>query len=351
MRVLKISYIGCGRIFKKHLNAYNENKNFFDIEAICDIDKKKITKHNLPKKIKSFKSIDDLLNNSNSDLYVILTPSGFHYSHIIKVGNQKKNILVEKPMVMNFQECIKLDSFVKKNKINLFIVKQNRFNPAIMKLKEAISQKRFGKIFLATIRVRWKRDNAYFKLDKWRGTWKLDGGVLANQASHHIDLLTWLVGDVKSVFAKASKINKVTQASDTVAAVLKFKNGTTGIIETTTATEPENLEGSISILGEKGSVEIGGFAVSKIVNWKFKKKLNSDLKINDYSYLNKNVYGTGHVKLYKEIYKSLSGKKNEAIYYSESIKSVKLIDKIYASAELNKEININDNNFSKLLGK
>ena len=351
MKVLKISYIGCGRIFKKHLDAYNKNKNYFNIEAVCDLNIKKIYKYNLSKKIKVFDAIDKLLQNTDSDLYIILTPSGYHFDHIVKIGKIKKNILVEKPAVMNFSQSMRLSRFLKKKKVNLFVVKQNRFNPAIVQLKDSIKKNRFGKIFLVTIRVRWKRDDVYFKLDKWRGNWKLDGGVLANQASHHVDLLTWLFGDVKSVFAKGDKINKKTKASDTVAAILEFKNGTTGILETTTATQPDNLEGSISVLGEKGSVEIGGYAVSKIIHWKFNKKIKSDNKINKYSFLNNNVYGFGHIKLYEEIYKALHGKANLAIKFKESIKTIKLIDKLYASAELKRKIKINDKNYSKFLGK
>ena len=351
MKILNISYIGCGRIFKKHYDAYYKNRKYFNIDAVCDLKTDKIKKINLSKKIKVFNSIDKLLQNTNSDLYIILTPSGYHFNHITKVGRLKKNILIEKPAVMNFIQSIKLKNFVKKNKINLFVVKQNRFNPAIVKLKETINKKRFGKIFLITVRVRWKRDDTYFKLDKWRGSWKLDGGVLANQASHHIDLMTWLLGDVDSVYAKADKINKITKASDTVAAIIDFKNGATGILEATTAIQPENLEGSISVLGEKGSVEIGGFAVSKIIQWKFNKKDKSDKKINNYSFLNKNVYGFGHVKLYTEIYKALNRKKNNAVKYLDSMKTIKLIDKLYASSELNRKIKINDRNYSKNLGR
>jgi UDP-N-acetyl-2-amino-2-deoxyglucuronate dehydrogenase len=351
MKKIKVSFIGCGRIFKKHLSAIRANKSYFEIDAICDKNLKNIQKHNISKHIKIFKTINSLLKSSNSDIYVILTPSGFHYDHILQVGKFKKNILTEKPMVMNYDQCVELKKFLNKGKINLYVVKQNRFNPAIKKLKEAMVKKRFGKVFLATIRVRWKRDDSYFKLDNWRGSWKLDGGVLANQASHHIDLLVWLMGDVKSVYAKASRINKITKATDTVAAIIKFKNGATGIIETTTATEPSDLEGSISILGQKGSVEIGGFAASKVVTWKFAKTVKSDLWINNHSLNNKNVYGTGHIELYKEIYNSLTGKKNNAIKYSDSIRTIKLIDKIYAAAEKKIEIKFDDNILSKKLGR
>lgn len=348
---VKLSIIGCGRIFKKHFFAIQKLSNQFILESVCDTNKKNISKLNLPKRIKVFYSIQELLDNTNSDIYIILTPSGFHYKNIFQIGKKFKNIIVEKPLVLNFDQAKKVAKFAKKRKLNLIVVKQNRYNLAIQKLKQAINKKRFGKIFLGTIRLRWKRDESYFKLDKWRGTWRLDGGVLANQASHHVDLIHWLIGDISSVFTKTLKINKATKAVDTLISVLKFKNGAMGLIEATTATQPKDLEGSISILGTKGTVEIGGFAVSKVLTWKFVKKLPIDKKINQYSRLYKNVYGFGHLEFYKDIYCFFNKKKNTIIKYKEGIKSIQLIDKIYASAEKSREIFINDKEYSDKLGK
>jgi predicted dehydrogenase len=351
MKKLSVCIIGMGRIFQKHLDAINYYKKYFFIESVCDNNIKNLNKIKFKNKIKKFNNIDETCNKSRADIAVILTPSGYHYKHILKVSKFFKNIIVEKPMVMNFSDAKKIIKYFDYQKKNLFIVKQNRFNPAIIKLKDAIDKKRFGKIFLATIRLRWNRNNNYFLQDSWRGTWKLDGGVLANQASHHIDLLQWLVGDVKSVYAKTIKIVKSTNVPDTCVCVVKFKNGAIGSIETTTAAQPKNIEGSISILGTKGTVVIGGFAVSKIDVWDFNKKEKVDKNIKKFSSVNKNVYGFGHKEFYKNVYNFILKKKNSVTTYNDGAKSIKLIDKIYTSSELSKEIFINDKYFSKKLGK
>ena len=351
MKKIKLAIVGCGRIFNKHKIAIESLNKQFEIESVCDLKIDKRRKKFFSKKIQIFNSIDKLCKNSNASLVVILTPSGNHYNDILKLSNYFKNIVVEKPMVMNSRQANKIIDICKTKKISLFIVKQNRYNPAIKKLKEAIDQKRFGKIFLATIRVRWSRSDNYFLQDKWRGTWKKDGGVLANQASHHIDLLQWLMGDLKSVFAKTLKITKTTRASDTCLAILKFKNGALGSVEATTATRPSDLEGSISILGTKGSVVIGGYAVSKIDTWQFVKYRKQDKNIFRYSSNYKNVYGFGHIEFYKNVYNYLAKKKNSATTIKDAIKSIKIIDKIYSSAEKLKEIDFNDKNFSNKLGK
>jgi len=351
MKKIKLAIVGCGRIFDKHYVAINKLKKNYIIESVCDLNYKKITQKKINNKIEIFKSINDLCKNSKAELVVILTPSGFHYNHIIILAKFFKNIVVEKPMVMNSLQAAKIEKYCIKNKINMFIVKQNRFNPAIQKLKQAIDQNRFGKIFLSTIRLRWSRDNDYFLQDKWRGTWKNDGGVLANQASHHIDLLQWFMGDVKSIYAETLKINKKTKAADTCLAILKFKNGALGSVEATTATQPNDLEGSISILGENGSVVIGGFAVSRIDTWQFKKTKKQDQNILKHSSNPKNVYGFGHIEFYKNVYNFLFNKNNSATTFVDGIKSIKIIDKIYSSSEISKKVFLNDNNFSKKLGK
>ena len=351
MKKFSISIIGCGRIFSKHLTAIKKNTKFLKIEAVCEKNYNVFKSKNFKKNVKYFNNIKDLSDKTNSDLYVILTPSGDHYEHIVQISKKNRTILVEKPMVLDLRHIKKLSKLKKKKKLNIFVVKQNRYNPAIKKLKMAINQKRFGKIFLASLRVRWKRDKNYFNLDKWRGTWKKDGGVLANQASHHIDLLQWTVGNVKSVFSKKLIVNKHTKAPDTVIAVLKFNNGAIGVIEATTASQPKDIESSISILGNKGTAEIGGFAVSKIIHWDFINRLKTDKQINKFSSDYQNVYGFGHIEIYRELIKFFSNKPNTCINFSEGLSSIKLIDKIYASAELNKEVFMSDNNFSKLLGK
>ena len=199
---IKISFVGCGKIFKKHYSAIKRLKKFYTIEAVCDNQLTDFSKLNLNKNIKILNDIESLLKETNSDIYVILTPSGYHYKNILEISKKSKNIIVEKPLVINYQQGKKINSYANKKNLNLFVVKQNRYNPGIKLLKEAIVSGRFGKIFFASIRLRWKRDDIYFNSGRWRGSWKDDGGVLANQASHHLDLFIGLLVMLKVYFRK-----------------------------------------------------------------------------------------------------------------------------------------------------
>ena len=238
------------------------------------------------------------------------------------------------------------------NNVKLFVVKQNRFNLPVQKLKEAIDQNRFGKLTLGTIRVRWCRDQDYYDQDNWRGTWEHDGGVLTNQASHHIDLLEWMMGEIESVFAKSSTYLVDIEVEDTAVAVLKFKNGAMGIIEATTATRPENIEGSISILGEKGTVVIGGFAVNEIKTWNFTEKKDEDENIfKDFSENPKDVYGFGHVAYYKNVVDCLNNNSQQLVDGLEGRKSIELISALYESIETGKEVYLRFNPKSCKLGE
>ena len=190
-----------------------------------------------------------------------------------------KHILVEKPIALTLDDVDRMITACDRNAVKLFVVQQNRFNVPVLKLREALEAGRFGKLVMGTVRVRWCRTQEYYDQDKWRGTWARDGGVISNQAIHHVDLLSWMMGDVESVFAKSSTALVDIETEDTAAVVLRFRNGALGIIEATTATRPIDLEGSISVLGEKGTVEIGGFAVNEMKVWNFSEPVESDDEI------------------------------------------------------------------------
>jgi len=223
--------------------------------------------------------------------------------------------------------------------IRLFVIKQNRFNLPVQKLRQAIVENRFGKLVMGTVRVRWCRRQDYYDQDDWRGTWLNDGGVLANQSSHHIDLIEWMMGDVQSVFAKSKTALVNIECEDTAVAVLTFKNGALGIIEATTATRPKDTEGSISILGEKGMVEIGGFAVNEIRTWQFEIEKDEDRDVFvKYSTNPPNVYGYGHVAYYKHIVDCIQNGAPQLIDGLEGRRSLELITAIYESIETGKEV-------------
>jgi predicted dehydrogenase len=221
----------------------------------------------------------------------------------------------------------------------LFVVKQNRFNVPVIKTRAALEEGRFGKLAIGTVRVRWCRPQSYYDQDAWRGTWAMDGGVLTNQASHHVDLLQWMMGDVESVSAKSSRVLARIEAEDTVVAVLKFKSGALGVIEATTAARPTDLEGSLSLLGEGGTVEIGGFAVNKMKVWKFAQPQSSDEEVLEkYSVNPPNVYGFGHQAYYEDVVRCLQSSSEPTVGGHSGKKSLELIHAIYEAVETGQEV-------------
>jgi hypothetical protein len=350
VKKFNIGIIGLGRISSKHILSLKSLGSKFNLVSVCEINKKILKNFKFNKNIKKYSKISDMLKEQKLDIVSILTPSGMHLDHIKYTSLYCKNIVVEKPMAMNHAQSKQVIKIIKNNKNNLFVVKQNRFNLAIVKLKEAIDKKRFGKIFLGTVRLRWSRNKDYYNMDKWRKTWKYDGGVLGNQASHHVDLLQWFLGKINKVYSKSKRVFKFKKTDDTVLSIIDFKSGALGLVEATVATRPKDVEGSISILGTKGTVEIGGYAVSKIKVWNFVNKIKSDKNIHKYSRLYKNVYGAGHKQFYENLYLSLLKRKSFSVNALEASKSVILVDKIIAASELNKEIYFNDKNYSKRIG-
>ncbi len=343
--MLRFVILGCGRIAEKHSQLLGTKMiNGATLVGVCDVDISKAKKLADIYKVPCFDNIHSLMNNVQADVIVILTPSGLHASNIFEIIQYKKHIVVEKPMTLTVKDADKVIFECDKAGIKLFVVKQNRFNLAVKKLKSAIEQNKFGKIFLATIRVRWARHQAYYDQDKWRGTWKYDGGVITNQASHHVDLLEWMMGDVESVFAKSKQAIANIETEDTAVAILNFQNGGLGLIEATTAARPNNIEGSISILGEKGTVVIGGIAVDKILTWRFEDEEDYEKDtIADFSKEVDHVYGVGHKLYYDHVVDCIINGSPQLVDGLEGKRSVELINSIYESIETGKEIVIKSN--------
>ncbi len=350
--MIKFALLGCGRIAKKHseLLGNGQIKNA-TLKSVCDIDLERAKTLGLKYDVPYYGNLVDMLNNEDIDVVSILTPSGNHYENVIEVANFNKHVIVEKPMALKIDHAKSMIKKCEENSVKLFVVKQNRFNLPIKKLKEALLNKRFGKLLLGTVRVRWCRDQQYYDQDKWRGTWEQDGGVLTNQASHHIDLLEWMMGEVESVFAKSATYLVDIEVEDTAIAILKFKNGAMGVIEATTATRPENLEGSISILGEMGTVEVGGFAVNEMKTWNFVNKVPEDDNIlKDFSENPTDVYGFGHLAYYDHVVECIKNDTKQLVDGFEGKKSIELISAIYKSIETGKEIYLNSGSNSTRLG-
>jgi len=338
--MLKFALVGCGRIAKKHseLLGYKKIDNA-RLVAVCDIVEEKAKKIGEQFNIPYYTDMNVMMKKEDIDVLSVLTESGNHAKDVINLSKFKKHIIVEKPIALTLDDVDNMISACDKNQCKLFVVKQNRFNLPILKLKEALDQNRFGKLFMATSRVRWCRNQEYYNQDSWRGTWSLDGGVIANQAIHYIDLIEWLMGKVDSVFAKGIKALADIEAEDTAAIILKFNNGGIGLIEATTAIRPKDLEGSISILGEKGSVEIGGFAANKILHWNFRDEKDTDAEvISSCSENPTDVYGFGHKAYYDHVVDCILNNKKHLVDGLEGRKSIELIAAVYESMETRKEV-------------
>jgi UDP-N-acetyl-2-amino-2-deoxyglucuronate dehydrogenase len=338
--MLKFAIVGCGRISKRHseLLGLDQIKGA-KLVAACDLDEAKAHKLASQFSIPSFTDMHEMMRSVDTDVVVVLTESGNHAKHVIELAQHGKHIVVEKPMALTLDDADAMIRACDKAGVKLFVVKQNRFNVPVVKLREAMEQGRFGKLVLGTVRVRWCRPQAYYDQDAWRGTWALDGGVLTNQASHHVDLLEWMMGEVESVFAMSTTALAKIEAEDTAVVTLKFKNGALGIIEATTAVRPKDLEGSISVLGEGGTVEIGGFAVNKMKTWNFVKPEEGDENVMEqYSVNPPSVYGFGHQAYYEHVVDCIVNKKQHLVDGLEGRKSLELINAIYESVETGKEV-------------
>lgn len=337
----KFALVGCGRIAKRHAELLSGVVNGAKLVAVCDIDIDKARAFGDKYGVDHYTDMHEMMTAANPDIVSVLTPSGLHCEHVLQLALYAKHIVVEKPMALTLDDADAMIEACDTHGCRLFVVKQNRFNVPVAKLREAVEKKRFGKLIMGTIRVRWCRPQSYYDMDAWRGTWALDGGVLTNQASHHVDLLEWMMGDVESVFAKSTTALVDIETEDTAIAVLKFRNGALGCIEATTATRPKDLEGSISILGEKGTVEIGGFAVNQMRTWSFVEPEPDDADVMQrYSVNPPNVYGFGHQAYYEHVLDCLQSGKHQLVDGLEGRRSLELISAIYESIETGKEVSL-----------
>jgi UDP-N-acetyl-2-amino-2-deoxyglucuronate dehydrogenase len=340
--MLRFALVGCGRIAKRHAELLGSGQiAHAQLAAVCDVVPAKAQGVGERFSIPHFADMHAMMAAVRPDVVVVLTESGRHAEHVLELARYGRDIVVEKPMALTLEDADAMIRACDGAGVRLFVVKQNRFNVPVVKLREALEKGRFGRLVLGTVRVRWCRTQAYYDQDPWRGTWALDGGVLSNQASHHVDLLEWMMGDVDSVFARSATALVKIEAEDTAVVVLRFRSGALGIIEATTAARPTDLEGSISLLGELGSVEIGGFAVNEIRIWKFVHPDAQDARVmSDYSVNPPNVYGFGHQAYYEHVIDCIRNDKQQLVDGLEGRKSLELISAIYESIETGKEVQL-----------
>ena len=336
-KIKNVAIIGCGRICTKHLEAISSSTQY-NLVGVCDKNYQKASNIGGEYNVPFFDNIEEMLGQLAIDLVSVLTESGYHYEHSLMCMKLGKDVLIEKPMALKSSHTQKMIQTAENYGVKLFVVKQNRYNPAIIKMRKHYDKGGFGRLILGTVRVRWCRPQSYYDQDVWRGTRELDGGVICNQASHHLDMLLWFMGEVESVSAKSIKALANIEMEDTLVATLKFKNGALGIIEATTAIRPHDAEGSISIAGDKGLAVIGGKAMSIIDTWQFK----NDIDGQDFSEVNQtpsNVYGFGHGALYENLYQ----KKMDAcrVEGEEAQLTIQLIEALYESVDTGLEVKMN----------
>lgn len=332
--IVKYGLIGCGRISKNHIKA--ALKSEMQIAGLCDIDTSKVLNvikdNNLDSNVLVFDNYMEMINAFDFDLIAVATDSGSHFEIASACIKKGINVLIEKPMAMSVSDAEKLIQLGKDFDVKIGVCHQNRFNKSIQKLRQSIDDEKLGNIHYGSANVRWFRDENYYKEAAWRGTVDRDGGVLMNQAIHNIDLLLWMLGgevvDVKSV--TSNFIHPYIETEDFGAALITLSNGSYGIIEATTSTFPKNLEETLYVFGEKGTVKIGGYSVNRIDEWIVAGDIDSQAEIkSEFSEEPENIYGNGHVLLYKDMVESIHQNRNPYISGEEGIKALKVIREIY----------------------
>jgi predicted dehydrogenase len=335
---MRYALIGCGRISPNHIVAAQHNN--LEIVAICDIEphnmKDKIVKFKLPETVKCYTDYMEMLKNEKPELVAIATESGKHAQIAIDcltVGHA--NIIIEKPIALSLKDADRIIETAKKENLKVCACHQNRFNKSIQKIREAVEMERFGKMLHGTAHIRWARDYEYYSRAKWRGTWEQDGGALMNQCIHNIDLLRWMMGDdIDCVVGMTDRLkHDYIEAEDLGIALIKFKNGSYGIIEGTTNVYPKNLEETLYLFGEKGTVKAGGDSVNVIEEWRFSDMLDDPEEVKQQFHENPpNVYGYGHTPLYADVIDAITNDRRPYVDGEAGKRALELVLAIYKSA-------------------
>lgn len=348
-RRIRIALVGCGRISANHIRAIALHHERAELVAICDTQSSRLEQaQTLIREAAAeypcaasapvvFSSYNALLQANASgttpiDLAVLATPSGLHPGQVIASAEAGVHVCTEKPMATRWADGVAMVNACDAAGVRLFVVKQNRFNSTLQLIKRQLQAGRFGRLAMVAVNVFWQRPQAYYDQDAWRGTWEFDGGALMNQASHYIDLLDWLVGPVQSVSASIATLGRDIEVEDTAALQLRWRNGALGTMAVTMLTYPKNLEGSITLLGENGTVRIGGPAVNQIEHWSFADQCPDDALVEQASYQTTSVYGFGHPPYYANILDALQGKDDAHCDGREGLRSLELLIGAYRSA-------------------
>ncbi|RBP69092.1 putative dehydrogenase [Alkalibaculum bacchi] len=341
----KYAIIGCGRISPNHIAAALENN--LEIVALCDIEESKmdniIEKFNLPTDTKKYVNYKEMLQAEKPELVGICTESGKHGQIALDCIEAGANLIIEKPIALSLEEADLIIKKANEKNIKVSACHQNRFNKSVQKIREAVEQNRFGRLMHGTAHIRWNRGEEYYKQAPWRGTWEQDGGALMNQCIHNIDLLRWMMGDeiTEVVGMTDNLIHGFIDAEDLGMALVKFTNGSYGIIEGTTNIYPQNLEETLYIFGEKGTVKAGGKSVNLIEEWAFADKLDDAEEVKEKYHENPpNVYGFGHTPLYTDVIDAIKNGRQPYVTAVDGRNALELVLAIYKSAAEGKSVKL-----------
>ena len=333
-RPLRLALVGCGRIARNHIEALERHADRAHWVAVCDNEPDRAAAAAQRTGAPAFPSLEALLAapGIQPDLVVLATPSGLHPRQAIRCAQAGVHVLTEKPMATKWDEGMAMVRACRDAGVKLFVVKQNRLNPTMQCLKRAIDQGRFGRIAMVNVNVFWTRPQSYYDEAPWRGRWDLDGGAFMNQASHYVDMVDWLVGPVDNVHAYTATLARNIEAEDTGVMSLRLRSGALASINVTMLTHAKNFEGSITLLGEQGTVRIGGVAVNQIQHWQFDQALPEDELIRSANYEPPSVYGHGHPLYYANVLDTLQGRAHAEVDGYEGLRSLEVIIAAYRSA-------------------
>lgn len=338
-RKIRIAVVGCGRISKNHFGSIEQLGEEFELVAVCDNNPAVLSEHCEKYDVPGYLSLDELLVSEQMDLVTFCTPSGLHASQTIKAAKAGVHVITEKPMATKWADGLAMVKACEDAGVRLFVVKQNRRNSTLQLLKRAVTEQRFGRIYMVHLNVFWTRPQEYYDRAAWSGTWHMDGGAFMNQATHYVDLMHWLIGPVETIHAMTSTHRDI-EVEDTGVVNIKWRNGALGSMAVTMCTYPNNLEGSITILGDKGTIRIGGVAVNEIQEWTFDEAKEYDQEIAKANYQTTSVYGFGHPPYFKNVADVLRGNAEPETDGREGLKSLELLISIYRSARDKKEIGL-----------
>lgn len=340
-RKIRFAVVGCGRISKNHFEALQKHQNRAELIAVCDIDTDVLKKTVEKTGVAGFLSLQELLEQSDADVIVLATPSGIHAEQAIKIAESGRHVMTEKPMATRWEDGKRMVQACDRAGVRLFVIKQNRRNATLQLVKKAMDKKRFGRIYMVNVNVFWTRPQEYYDSAKWRGTWEFDGGAFMNQASHYVDLLDWLIGPVESVQGYTATLARNIEVEDSGVMSIKWRSGALGSMNVTMLTYPKNLEGSITIIGEKGTVRIGGVAVNEIQHWEFAEAdEEDDCRVKQASYETTSVYGFGHPLYYDNVIQVMRGESLPETDGREGLRSLELLIAAYLSARDGRRVSL-----------